>query len=63
MVSYKLINGPINKSSFLNKKYLGITEFISQKFKMKNTGMTIFNKRSATYNSSAVKISIKEYHY
>ncbi len=42
--STKLINGPINKSSFLNKKYLGITEYVSQKFKMKNTGMLIFNK-------------------
>ena len=29
----KLINGPINKKLFLNKKYLGITELISNKFK------------------------------
>ena len=42
--SYKLINGPINKSTFLNKKFLGITEFISQKFKCRNTGMLIYNK-------------------
>ena len=28
-----LLNGPINKSNFLNKKYLGITEYISKKFK------------------------------
>ena len=42
--SYKLINGPINKSTFLNKKFLGITELISQKFKCQNTGMLIYNK-------------------
>ena len=28
----KLINGPINKEKFLNQKYLGITEYIAQKF-------------------------------
>ena len=39
-----MINGPINKSTFLNKKFLGITEFISQKFKCQNTGMLIHNK-------------------
>ena len=43
-LSIKLVNGPINKSSFLNKKYLGVTEYVSQKFKIKNTGMLIYNK-------------------
>ncbi len=42
--SYKLINGPINKESFLNKKYLGITEYISHKYKVKKVAMLIFNK-------------------
>ncbi len=42
--SYKLINGPINKKSFLNKKFLGITEYISKKSKSKNTAMLIYNK-------------------
>ncbi len=40
----KLINGPISKRYFLNKKYLGITEYISRKFKIKETGMLIYNK-------------------
>ena len=40
----KMINGPINKKEFLGKKYLGITEFISQKFKRKKTAMLIYNK-------------------
>ena len=29
---YKFINGPISKKNFLDKKYLGITEYISKKF-------------------------------
>ena len=43
--SYKLINGPINKESFLNKKFLGITEYISNNFKQKKIGMLIYNKK------------------
>ena len=42
--SYKLINGPINKKSFLKKKFLGITEYISKYFKIKKVGMLIYNK-------------------
>ena len=41
----KLINGAINKETFLNKKYLGITEYISKKFKSKKTAMLIYNKK------------------
>ncbi len=40
----KLINGPINKTKFLNKKFLGITEYISYKFNQKKTAMLIYNK-------------------
>tara|TARA_Y100001970_G_scaffold246278_1_gene314049 strand:+ start:3096 stop:4055 length:960 start_codon:yes stop_codon:yes gene_type:complete len=40
-----IINGPINKKTFLNKNYLGITEFISNKFKVKNTAMLIYNEK------------------
>ena len=43
--SYKLINGPINKDSFLKKKFLGVTEYISHKFKVSNPGMLIYNKK------------------
>jgi 4-hydroxy-L-threonine phosphate dehydrogenase PdxA len=42
--SNKLINGPVNKSKFLNKKYLGITEYIAKKFKIKKIAMLIFNR-------------------
>ena len=42
--THKFINGPINKSSFLNKKYLGVTEYISKKFNKKDVGMLIYNK-------------------
>ncbi|MDC0234560.1 4-hydroxythreonine-4-phosphate dehydrogenase PdxA, partial [Candidatus Pelagibacter sp.] len=40
----KFINGPISKKNFLNKKFLGITEYISMKFKTKKTCMLIYNK-------------------
>ena len=43
-ISNKLINGPINKSKFLDKKFLGITEYISKKFKVKKVAMLIYNK-------------------
>ena len=42
-LTHKFLNGPINKKRFLNKKYLGITEFIAKKFKKKNIGMLIYN--------------------
>ena len=41
----KLINGPIVKKNFLNRKYLGVTEFISEKFKVKKNAMLIYNKK------------------
>ncbi len=40
----KFINGPISKKNFLNKKYPGITEYISKKFDIKNSAMLIYNK-------------------
>ena len=40
----RFINGPISKKTFLNKNYLGITEFLSKKFKIKKSAMLIFNK-------------------
>jgi len=42
---YKFINGPISKKTFLDKKFLGITEYISNEFKIKNTAMLIYNKK------------------
>ena len=43
-LTHKFINGPINKTRFLNKKFLGITEYISEHFKVKKNAMLIFNK-------------------
>ena len=40
----KFINGPISKKFFLKSKYLGITEYISDKFSKKNTCMLIYNQ-------------------
>jgi len=42
--SNKLINGPINKSKTLKKKYLGMTEYIAHNFKQKKFAMLIYNK-------------------
>ena len=41
--AYDLINGPISKKHFLNKKYLGITEYLTKKTNTKNTAMLIYN--------------------
>jgi len=41
---YKFINGPISKKHFLGSKYLGITEYISDKFFSKKNCMLIYNK-------------------
>lgn len=40
----KFINGPINKSNYLKKRYLGITEYVSKKFKINKIAMLIYNK-------------------
>tara|TARA_Y100001970_G_C14088452_1_gene778659 strand:+ start:216 stop:1181 length:966 start_codon:yes stop_codon:yes gene_type:complete len=42
---FRFINGPISKRFFLNRNYLGITEYISESFQNKNTCMLIFNKK------------------
>ncbi len=41
----KFINGPISKKNFLDKKYLGMTEYFSNKFSVKKTCMLIYNKK------------------
>ena len=42
---YKFINGPISKKYYLNKKFLGITEYLADKFDTKENAMLIFNKK------------------
>ncbi len=44
-ITYKLINGPINKTKTLKKKYLGVTEYIANYFKQKQFAMLIYNKK------------------
>ena len=43
-ISYKLINGPISKKHFLNKKFLGVTEYLAKKTNTKKYAMLIYNK-------------------
>ena len=40
-----LINGPIVKKTFLNNKYLGITEYFAKKTNSNNPVMLIYNKK------------------
>ena len=40
----KLINGPIVKKTFLKKKYLGVTEYVSKKLNIDDSAMLIYNK-------------------
>ena len=40
-----MINGPINKSKTLNKKFLGVTEFVAKNFNQKKFAMLIYNKK------------------
>ena len=44
-ISTNFINGPISKSSFLNKKFLGITEYLQKKIKSNQSAMLIYNKK------------------
>ena len=41
--AHNLINGPISKKYFLNKRYLGITEYLTKKTNTKNSAMLIYN--------------------
>ena len=43
-LTHKLINGPISKKNFLNKKFPGITEYIANKVGTKKYAMLIYNK-------------------
>ena len=45
-IGYALINGPVSKKTFLKKKYLGITEYLSKKINTKNEEvMLIYNDK------------------
>jgi len=41
----KILNGPINKTKTLKKKYLGVTEFVAKNFNQKKFAMLIYNKK------------------
>ena len=43
--NFVLINGPISKKTFLKKKFLGITEYLSQKTNSNNEVMLIYNSK------------------
>ena len=39
-----LINGPVNKKTFLNYKYPGVTEYLAKKIKVKKFAMLIYSE-------------------
>ena len=41
----KLINGPISKKTFLKKEFLGITEYLSKEFSIKDSVMLIYSNK------------------
>ena len=43
-ITDKFINGPVSKKSFLDKKFLGMTEYIAKNFKSKKVAMLIYNQ-------------------
>tara|TARA_B100001027_G_scaffold168027_1_gene119770 strand:+ start:1378 stop:2310 length:933 start_codon:yes stop_codon:yes gene_type:complete len=44
-LTHKMINGPINKTRTLKKKYLGMTEFTAKNFNIDKFAMLIYNKK------------------
>ena len=44
-LAHRMINGPINKTKTLNKKYLGITEYVAKNFNQNKFAMLIYNKK------------------
>ena len=44
-ITQKMINGPINKTKTLKKKYLGVTEFVAKNFNVDKFAMLIYNKK------------------
>ena len=56
-----LINGPISKKNFLNKKFFGITEYLAHQTKTKNFAMLIYNK-SLSVCPITTHLPLKEVH-
>ena len=43
--NFIFLNGPVSKKTFFNKKYLGVTEYLSKKTDSKNEVMLIYNEK------------------
>ena len=43
--SNKILNGPINKTQTLKRKYLGVTEYVAKNFNQNKFAMLIYNKK------------------
>lgn len=56
-----LINGPISKKNFLNKNFLGITEYLAKKTNKKNVAMLIYNNKLSV-SPLTTHLPIKDVH-
>ena len=62
-ISYKLINGPISKKHFLQKKFLGVTEYLAKKTNTKKANTYAYNNfnQSLYSNLSTKELYRKKY--
>jgi 4-hydroxythreonine-4-phosphate dehydrogenase len=56
-----LVNGPISKKNFLNKDFLGITEYLAKKTNRKNVAMLIYNNKLSV-SPLTTHLPIKDVH-
>ena len=56
-----LINGPISKKNFLNKNFLGVTEYLAYKTNTKNVAMLIYN-RNLSVSPLTTHLALKDVH-
>tara|TARA_Y100000590_G_C15701993_1_gene1007151 strand:- start:1316 stop:2293 length:978 start_codon:yes stop_codon:yes gene_type:complete len=60
--SIGLINGPISKKHFLNKKFPGITEYLSNKINLKNEGIMLIYNPKLSVSPITTHIPLKRVH-
>ena len=57
-----LINGPINKTRFLNNKHLGITEYLGKKYKKQNEVVMLIYNNNLSVSPLTTHIPLKKVH-
>ena len=60
--SFGMINGPISKKFFLNKKFPGITEYLSKKINLKNEEVMLIYNSKLSVSPITTHIPLKKVH-